>query len=57
VPAILAFLYVSEVGENQPTAWLGLTERLSIYGNTVWQLLLAIVLLRWKIDSKAMLKA
>jgi hypothetical protein len=53
-PATLAFLYVPDVGENQPTAWLGLTERLSIYGNTVWQLVLAIFLLRRKIDSKVL---
>jgi hypothetical protein len=57
VPGILAFLYVPEVGGNQPTPWLGLTERISIYGNTVWQLVLAIVLLLGEIDRKAMLKA
>ena len=50
VPAALAFLYVPEVEGNQPTAWLGLTERIPIYGNTVWQLVLAIVLLRGEID-------
>jgi hypothetical protein len=46
VPGTLAFLYVPGVEGNQHTAWLGLTERISIYGNTVWQLVLAIVLLR-----------
>ena len=53
VPGILAFLYVPEVGGNQPTEWLGLTERISIYGNTVWQLVLAIVLLRSELERKA----
>jgi hypothetical protein len=56
VPGILAFLYVPEVGGNQPTPWLGLTERISIYGNTVWQLVLAIVLLREEIDRSVILK-
>jgi len=57
VPGTLAFLYVPEVEGNHPTAWLGLTERISIYGNTVWQLALAIVLLRGEIAREAMLKA
>lgn len=57
VPATLAFLYVPEVGANQPTAWLGLTEHISIYGNAVWQLVLATVLLRGEIDRKPTLKA
>ena len=56
VPGILAFLYVPEVGGNQPTPWLGLTERISIYGNTVWQLVLAIVLLREEIARSDILK-
>jgi hypothetical protein len=56
VPGILAFLYVPEVGGNQPTPWLGLTERISIYGNTVWQLVLAIVLLREEIARSVILK-
>ena len=56
VPGILAFLYVPEVGGNQPTPWLGLTERISIYGNTVWQLVLAIVLLRGEIARSVILK-
>lgn len=53
VPGILAFLYVPEVGGNQPTPWLGLSERISIYGNTVWQLVLALVLLREEIARSA----
>jgi hypothetical protein len=56
MPATLAFLYVPEVGGNQPTPWLGLTERISIYGNTVWQLVLAIVLLRGEIARRVILK-
>ena len=55
VPGILAFLYVPEVGGNQPTPWLGLSERISIYGNTVWQLVLAIVLLRREIARRKMM--
>lgn len=52
VPGTLAFLYVPEVGGNQPTEWLGLAERISIYGNTVWQLVLAIILLRGELERK-----
>lgn len=54
VPATLAFLYVPEVGGNQPTPWLGLSECISIYGNTVWYLVLAIVLLCGEIARSAM---
>lgn len=53
VPGILAFLYVPEVGGNQPTPWLGLSERISIYGNTVWQLVLALILLGEEIARSA----
>jgi hypothetical protein len=51
VPATLAFMYVPQVGANQPTPWLGLTERISIYGNLLWQAVLAIVLLRGERDT------
>jgi hypothetical protein len=46
VPATLAFLYVPQVGANQPTAWLGLTERISNAGYMLRQMVLAIILLR-----------
>ncbi len=46
VPAIASFLYAPGVGTNQPTPWVGLTERISQYGYQLWQVVLAIVLLR-----------
>lgn len=46
VPAIFAFSYVSEVGVNDSTPWLGLTERIAQYSNQLWQSVLAIVLFR-----------
>ncbi len=46
VPAILAFQYVPQVRANQPTPWLGLTERIAQYGYQPWQAMLAIVLMR-----------
>jgi uncharacterized protein DUF998 len=46
VPALFAFMYVSQVGANQPTPWLGLTERISQYSFQLWQAVLAVVLLR-----------
>jgi hypothetical protein len=56
VPATLAFLYVPQVDANQPTPWLGLTERISIYDVLLWQAVLAIVLLLGEIFRRAMLK-
>jgi len=46
VPAVLAFQYVPEVLANQPTPWLGLTERVSQYGHQFWQAVLVVVLMR-----------
>ena len=46
MPAIFAFSYVGNLVANQPTPWLGLAERISQYGNQLWQVVLAIVLLR-----------
>jgi hypothetical membrane protein len=57
VPGIVVFLYVPEVGGNQPTPWLGLEERISFYVYDLWQVALVIVLLRGEIDRKAMVKA
>jgi hypothetical protein len=48
VPATMAFSYIPQLVTNQPTPWLGLTQRISIYGALLWQLVLAIVLLRWE---------
>ncbi len=43
---IAALLYAPEVGANLPTPWLGLSERISTYVYDLWQVVLAIVLLR-----------
>jgi hypothetical protein len=53
VPAIFAFSYVSQVGANEPTPWLGLTERISQYSFMLWQTVLAIVLLRVREGARA----
>jgi len=42
----MAFSYVPAVGANQPTAWLGLTERGSQYAHQLWHAVLAIVLIQ-----------
>jgi uncharacterized protein DUF998 len=44
--AIFAFSYAPQFLANQPTPWFGVTERISQYGHQLWQLVLAIVLLR-----------
>jgi hypothetical protein len=46
VMATIAFSYVPAANANQPTPWLGLTERTSQYAHQVWHAVLAIVLLR-----------
>jgi len=44
--AILAFSYVPAAAANQPTSWLGLSERSSQYVHQLWHAVFAIVLLR-----------
>ena len=46
VPAVLSFSYVTAVAASQPTPGMGLAERVSQYGNQLWQAMLAVVLLR-----------
>jgi hypothetical protein len=43
--AIVAFSYVPAAAANQPTSWLGLSERSSQYVHQLWHAVLAIVLL------------
>jgi hypothetical protein len=45
VLATLAFSYVPAVTANQPTSWLGLSERSAQYAHQLWHAVLAIVLL------------
>lgn len=45
VPAIAAFSDVHALDMNQPTPWLGATERLAQYAYQAWQAVLALVLL------------
>ncbi len=46
VPGIAVFLSVPKLAINLPTHWVGLTERISTYVCLLWQVVLAIVLLR-----------
>jgi hypothetical protein len=46
VPAVAALSYTEAVDLNQPTPWLGVTERFAQYGYQAWQAVLALVLLR-----------
>lgn len=45
VPATFVFLNAPQVATNQPTPWLGLAERISIYSVLLWYSVLAIILL------------
>ena len=46
--AVFAFQYAPEVQANQPTPGLGLGERIAQYAYELWQVVLAVVLLRDK---------
>ena len=44
VCAIKSFSYIPLLMQNQPTPWMGLTERISQYAHQLWHAVLAIVL-------------
>ena len=44
--AVFSIQYVSAVIANQPTPWMGATERASQYATNLWYAVLAVVLLR-----------
>jgi hypothetical protein len=43
---VLTSLYASRVGANLPTPWVGVWERINIFGYLLWIVVLAIILLR-----------
>ncbi len=43
---VVAFLYAPQLAANLPTPWLGLSERISTYVYDLWQVVLAILLLK-----------
>jgi len=51
VSAVAAFSYAQALNMNQPTPWLGATERIAQYSYQVWQVVLAIVFLRSQIPQ------
>jgi hypothetical protein len=46
VLAVVGFSYVTAVVANQPTPWMGATERASQYAMNLWYAVLAVMLLR-----------
>jgi hypothetical protein len=46
VLAVIGFSYVSAVIANQPTPWMGATERAAQYATNLWYAVFAVVLLR-----------
>jgi hypothetical membrane protein len=46
LPALFAFRYAPALDAGQPTPGLGLSERIAQYSYQLWQIVLAIVLLR-----------
>lgn len=45
---VLTFLDGSRISANLPTPWMGVWERINIYGYMLWVVVLAIILFRWK---------
>ncbi len=45
-----AFLDAPRIAANLPTPWVGVRERINIYGYMLWMLVLAIVLLRAQVE-------
>jgi uncharacterized protein DUF998 len=52
VLAMLSFSYVSAIIANQPTPWMGATERASQYAMNLWYAVLAVVLLRQRVPQR-----
>jgi hypothetical protein len=46
VLAVIGFSFVSEVVANEPTPWMGASERAAQYATNLWYAVLAVVLLR-----------
>ena len=46
VLAFMGFSYVPEIIANQPTPWMGATERAAQYATNLWYAVFAVVLLR-----------
>jgi hypothetical protein len=46
-------LYIPKVIANQPTPWLGLTERISVYAFMIWVSMLAAVLMRTEVAERS----
>jgi hypothetical protein len=46
---VSTFPYVSRMEQNQPTPWMGVLERVNIYGIMMWVIILAISL--WRLQS------
>jgi hypothetical protein len=51
--AVWSFIDASRIAANLPTPWLGVKERISIYGYFFWQALLAVVLWRAAVPAAA----
>jgi hypothetical protein len=51
VTGALAFLELPRIAANLPTPWLGVRERINIYGYMLWLLVLALVL--WRAQATA----
>ena len=53
--AVFSIHYVSAVIANQPTPWMGATERASQYATNLWYAVLAVVLLRRRSVAQAVI--
>jgi hypothetical protein len=53
VAGALTFLYLPQIAANLPTPWMGVKERINIYGYMLWMAVLSIILLRAKVTAAA----
>lgn len=51
--AAMSFLDLPQIAAQLPTPWLGVRERISIYGYMIWMMVLALVLLRAETSTTA----
>jgi hypothetical protein len=49
-------LQISDVGDNQPTPWLGIWERITVEGAMLWEGVFAVVLWRWRDRSRGLIR-
>jgi hypothetical protein len=53
VTGVWSFLEIPQIAANLPTPWMGVRERIGIYGYMIWLAVLALILLRARVTAAA----